>query len=289
MTDFSIIHELGDPDGFPVVFHNGTPCSRLLPEWWDAPARERGLRLISIDRAGYGNAPAEPDRSLRSVAESTAALMDELGVDRFAVIGVSGGGPYALACGAFLPERVVAVISGAGSSGFDKAIDGAGFDPEELELTREQALRPTPEGRQELARFYDPEVENLRSADVDGLMRAVGGTRRRPRRSSGRPPHTCCTRSRRGCDPAATGGWTTGWRWFGHGASSPPISASRSRCGTARTTRMVAIEHGRRLVAAIPNAEPFLVDGLGHGGVCCRQEVPMFDWLVSKVPTAGRA
>ena len=52
---------------------------------------------------------------------------------------------------------------------------------------------------------------------------------------------------------------------------------------------MVAIEHGRRLVAAIPNAEPFLVDGLGHGGVCCRLEVPMFDWIVSKVPTAGRA
>ena len=52
---------------------------------------------------------------------------------------------------------------------------------------------------------------------------------------------------------------------------------------------MVAIEHGRRLVAAIPNAEPFLVDGLGHGGVCCRQEVPMFDWIVSKVPTADRA
>ena len=45
----------------------------------------------------------------------------------------------------------------------------------------------------------------------------------------------------------------------------------------------------RRLVAAIPHAEPFLVDGLGHGGVCCRQEVPMFGWIVSKVPTAGRA
>ena len=142
----SIIHELGDPEGFAVICHNGTPCSRLLPEWWDAPARERGLRMIGIDRPGYGNAPAEPDRSLRSVAESTAALMDELGVDRAALIGASGGGPYALACGAFLPERVVAVISGAGSSGFDEAIDGAGFDPEELELTREQALRPTLRG-----------------------------------------------------------------------------------------------------------------------------------------------
>jgi pimeloyl-ACP methyl ester carboxylesterase len=80
-----------------------------MPEWWDAPARERELRMIGIDRPGYGNAPAEPNRSLRSVAEATAALMDDRGVDRFAVVGVSGGGPYALACGAFLPDRVVAV------------------------------------------------------------------------------------------------------------------------------------------------------------------------------------
>jgi pimeloyl-ACP methyl ester carboxylesterase len=156
-----------------------------MPEWWDAPARERGLRMIGFDRPGHGNAPAEPNRSLRSVAEATAALMDDLGVDRFAVIGASGGGPYALACGAFLPDRVVAVISGAGSSGFDEAVDGAGMDPEELELTREQALRPTTEGRQALARFYDPEVENLRSADVDGFMSAVGDDRSVTSRSCG--------------------------------------------------------------------------------------------------------
>ena len=147
MTDPSIIHEVGDSNGFAVVFHNGMPCCRLIPEWWDAPARERGLRVIGIDRPGYGNAPAEPNRSLRSVAEGTAAVMDDLGVERFAVIGVSGGGPYALACGAFLPDRVVAVVSGAGRSGFDEAVDGAVMDPEELELTRRQALRPTPEGR----------------------------------------------------------------------------------------------------------------------------------------------
>ena len=170
----SIIHELGDPDGFAVVFQNGTPLSGRMPEWWDAPARERGLRMIGIDRPGYRNAPAEPNRSLGTVAEATAALMDDRGVDRFAVIGASGGAPYALASGAFLPDRVVAVISAAGSSGFDEALDGAGMSAEELELTREQALRPTAEGRQALARFYDPEVENLRGADVDGFMSAVG-------------------------------------------------------------------------------------------------------------------
>jgi pimeloyl-ACP methyl ester carboxylesterase len=52
---------------------------------------------------------------------------------------------------------------------------------------------------------------------------------------------------------------------------------------------MAPFEHARRLVAAIPNAEPFLVDGLGHGGVCYRQHVPMFDWIVSNVPTADRS
>ena len=285
----SIIHELGDPEGFAVVCHNGTPCSRLLPEWWDAPARERGLRMIGIDRPGYGNAPAEPDRSLRSVAESTAALMDELRVDRFALIGTSGGGPYALACGAFSPERVVAVISGAGSSGFDEAIDGAGFDPEELELTREQALRPTPEGRQKLARFSDPEAENLRSADVDGFMRAVGedpGVATPEQRATAAYVLGAIQEAlRSGHDGWMDDGLAMLRPWgFGLADIRQPVAVWHSE-----DDAMVAIEHGRRLVAAIPNAEPFLVDGLGHGGVCCRQEVPMFDWIVSKVPTAGRA
>jgi pimeloyl-ACP methyl ester carboxylesterase len=289
LSGSSIIHELGDPDGFAVVFHNGTPLSRLLPEWWHEPALDRGLRLVGIDRPGYGNAPAEPDRSLRSVAEATAALMDDLGADRFAVIGASGGGPYALACAAFLPDRVVAVISAAGSSGFDEELDGASFTPEELELNREQALRPTDEGRQALASFYDPEVENLRSADVDGFMRVVGQD------PAGVPPEQRVNAAylleaiqeaiRPGRD-----GWLDDtlamlrpWG-FELAEVRQPVAVWHSD-----DDAMVAIEHGRRLVAANPNAEPFLVEGLGHGGVCCRQEVPMFDWIVSKVPTARRA
>jgi pimeloyl-ACP methyl ester carboxylesterase len=167
------------------------------------------------------------------VAEATAALMDDLGVDRFAVIGMSGGGPYALACGALLPDRVVAVISGAGSSGFDEALDGAAMGPEELELTREQALRPTAEGRQALARFYDPEVENLRSADVDGFMSAVGQD---PAAATPEQRATSAYVLEAIQEAIRPDGSTTGWRCFGHGALSRPTFASRSRCGTARTT-----------------------------------------------------
>ena len=289
MTGSAIIHELGHPDGFAVVFHNGTPCSRLMPEWWDAPARERGLRMLGIDRPGYGNAPAEPNRSLRRVVEATAALMDDLSLDRFAVIGVSGGGPYALACGAFLPDRVTSVISAAGSSGFDPLLDSAQSTPEELELTRAQALRPTLEGRQTLARFNNPEAENLRSADVDGFMSAVGedpaAATPEQRATAAYVLEAIQEAIRPGCDGWLDDGLAMLRPWgFEPADIRQPVAVWHSE-----DDHLVAIEHGRRLVAAIPNAEPFLVDGLGHGGVCCRQEVPMFDWIVSKLPTAGRA
>jgi pimeloyl-ACP methyl ester carboxylesterase len=289
LTDPSIIHELGVPDGFAIVCHHGTPGSRLLPGWWDAPARERGLHLIGIDRAGYGNAPARPDRTGADVAGATAAVMDDLGLERFAVIGVSGGGPYALACGAFLPDRVVAVISAAGSSGFDETLDRAQFDPEELELSREQALRPTPAGRQALARFYDPGVEHLRSADVDGFMSGAGQDPAAATQVQRATAAYVLDSIQEGIRPGRDGWLDDGLamlrpRGFELADIRQPVGVWHSD-----DDPMVAIEHARRLAAAIPNAEPFLVDGLGHGDVCCRLEVPMLDWIVSKVPTAGRA
>jgi pimeloyl-ACP methyl ester carboxylesterase len=222
------------------------------------------------------------------VAEATAAAIDELGIDRFAVIGVSGGGPYALACGAALPDRVMAVITGAGSSGFDEAVDGAQFEVEELDLTREQAVRPTPEGRQALAHFYDPEIERLRGADVDAFMNWIGEDPVAATPEQRATATYVLEAVQEGIRPGRDGWLDDGLAivrpWgFELADVRQPVAVWHSHDDT-----MVSIEHGRRLVAAIPNAEPFLVDGLGHGGVCCRQEVPMFDWFLSKAPTAGR-
>jgi pimeloyl-ACP methyl ester carboxylesterase len=289
LVDSSMIHELGDPEGFAVVYHNGTPLSRLIPEWWDAPARERGLRLIGIDRPGYGNAPADPNRSLRSVAETTGAVMDDLGVHSFAVIGASGGGPYALACGAFVPDRVAAIVSAAGSSGFDAALDGASFSPEELELHRDQAVRPTPERRRALARFYNLEIEGLRAADVDGFMTAVGENP-----TTATPEQRATTGYVLDAIQEAIRPGPDGWLDDGIAAFRPwGFELSDIRAPVAiwhgQDDKLVAIDHGHRLLAGIPNAEPFLVDGLGHGGVCCRQEVPMFDWIASRLSPVGRS
>src|SRR4051794_11835917 len=112
-------YEHGDPDGRPVLVHHGTPGSGHVREKWIAQAAEQGIRLISYDRAGYAGSDRAPGRSVADVAGDAAAIADALGVERFATWGASGGGPHALACGALLGERVVAVATIAGAAPFD--------------------------------------------------------------------------------------------------------------------------------------------------------------------------
>ncbi|MDQ3165655.1 MAG: alpha/beta hydrolase, partial [Actinomycetota bacterium] len=107
-------YEAGDPAGVPVVVHHGTPCSGILAATWAADAKERGIRLVGFDRAGYGGSTRQPGRRVADVAADTAALVDALGVEHFRTWGVSGGGPHVLACAALLPERVVAAACLAG-------------------------------------------------------------------------------------------------------------------------------------------------------------------------------
>jgi len=99
----------GDPDGMPVLFLHGTPGSRIKFSIAHESGRSQGLAIVAPDRWGYGltDAPAKP--SLRAFGDDMAALMDKLGSQRFAVGGISGGGPYAAAVGACLGPRVTAL------------------------------------------------------------------------------------------------------------------------------------------------------------------------------------
>jgi pimeloyl-ACP methyl ester carboxylesterase len=101
--------ERGAEGGFPVLALHGTPGSRIKFDVADEPARLLGLRLISPDRWGYGGTSPHPRPSLRAWAEDMAVLADSLGIDRFSVLAVSGGGPYAAAVAACLPTRVEAL------------------------------------------------------------------------------------------------------------------------------------------------------------------------------------
>jgi pimeloyl-ACP methyl ester carboxylesterase len=112
-------HEFGDPDGSPVIYTAGTPVSGLGAAWYDEAARASGLRWISPDKPGYGGSDYHRERSLTSWADDLAALAGHLGLDRFALAGESGGGPFTLAAAHQLPDRVtvVALIAPAGLPG----------------------------------------------------------------------------------------------------------------------------------------------------------------------------
>jgi pimeloyl-ACP methyl ester carboxylesterase len=109
----------GDVDRVAVVWQHGTPNIGAPPEPLFAQADRLGLRWVSYDRPGYGGSTPNPDRDVASAAADVAAVVDALGIERFAVLGHSGGGPHALACAALLADRVLAAVSISGLAPFD--------------------------------------------------------------------------------------------------------------------------------------------------------------------------
>ena len=107
--------EFGDPNGAPLFFFHGWPGSALQGAMIHDVACELGFRVIAPDRPGIGTSPMIAGRKLVDWPAELAALADSLGIGRFAVLGVSGGGPYALTAAWALPERIVSagIVCGA--------------------------------------------------------------------------------------------------------------------------------------------------------------------------------
>lgn len=99
----------GDPAGTPVIALHGTPGSRFKYAGSHRAARAAGLQLIAIDRWGYGLSSSHPGARLAGFAADVKALANHLKLETFAITGVSGGAPFAVACAAALGERVSAL------------------------------------------------------------------------------------------------------------------------------------------------------------------------------------
>ena len=108
--------ESGAPDGAPVFVFHGLPGSRLQRHPDDSIARRAGVRGIHIERPGFGVSSPQPGRRLSDWPRDVAAVADALGLTRFAIAGISGGGPSAAACVSALSPRITraAIVSSVG-------------------------------------------------------------------------------------------------------------------------------------------------------------------------------
>jgi pimeloyl-ACP methyl ester carboxylesterase len=143
-----------------LFWHHGTPNIGAPPEPLFPAAERLGIRWVSYDRPGYGGSTPYPERNVASAAADVSAVADALGIDRFAVMGHSGGGPHALACGALLPERVLGVVSVAGLAPFGaEGLDWfAGMSDSGVASLRAAAEGRAAKERYESEAEYDPEM-----------------------------------------------------------------------------------------------------------------------------------
>jgi pimeloyl-ACP methyl ester carboxylesterase len=118
--------EYGDASGEPAFYFHGHPGCRFEGRLGDEPAANRQVRIIALDRPGYGRSTYQPSRRILDWPADVVQVADALDIDRFAVFGGSGGGPYALACAHEIPHRltVAGVVSGFGPMDAPRATKG---------------------------------------------------------------------------------------------------------------------------------------------------------------------
>lgn len=249
--------------GLAVFWHHGTPQLGDLPEPLMPAATDLGIRLVSFDRAGYGGSSRLAGRDVASIAGDVTSVADMLGIDRFGVIGASGGGPHTLACAALVPERVVGAVSIAGLAPF--GADGldwfAGMaDAGAAELYAACAGRETLE-QYLLSVDFDPEV--FTSADhaaLAGVWSCVGASAGRALRVGidGMVDDDLAYVKPWGFDPAEV--------------RAPVLLVH------GEDDRMVPSSHSEWLADRLPSSELRLHPGEGHVSVL-REGAVALEWL----------
>jgi len=137
------VMEYGDPQGTPLFYFHGWPAAGVQGALLDAPARELGVRVLSPDRPGIGASDFHPERRLLDWPPLLRELATALGITRCRVLGVSGGGPYALAAAWALPDLVEAAGVVCGAPPLAGIGDTRGLQPAYRALLGLQRLSPS--------------------------------------------------------------------------------------------------------------------------------------------------
>lgn len=268
----------GEPDGKPVLVQPGEPMSRRLYGGWIADAERKGIRLIGIDRPGYGGSTANPGYPVASAAQDVRAVAEALGYDRIGVWGVSGGGPYALACAALLPELVVAAGAVAsmapyGVPGFDfyAGMGEGNAEGFQLFFSDPEASRvDLGEGRTEILAATPEQF----AADLESLLSPVDAAV-----LTGDLLRWLTESHQVALAPGDQGWWDDGaakladWG-FDLGDIRVPVKVWHGR-----QDRFVPVQHGLWLAARVPRAEADISDRDGHLTMLGRVG-EVHDWLL---------
>jgi pimeloyl-ACP methyl ester carboxylesterase len=144
----------GDRGGSPVVLLHGAPGSRRFhPD--PAVTRALGVRLIAFDRPGFGASDRREGRCLLDTPPDVAALADHLALGRFALVGVSAGGPHALACAVALGDRVTRVAVASMPGPLDEVPGAWEALPERIRVAAERARVDPPRSVRGVVRYME--------------------------------------------------------------------------------------------------------------------------------------
>lgn len=179
--------EWGDPQGSPILLFHGTPGSRYFRHPEESIITSQGIRLIVPERPGYGLSDFQPERKILDWADDVLALADAIELERFGIIGYSGGGPHAAACALRIPHRLngVALVSCPASFGAPNATDDMvwlnrvlfGLSHESYALAKlswwfmNAAFSRSPDGFMDFLSGLSPESEREISRDTE--VRAI--------------------------------------------------------------------------------------------------------------------
>jgi pimeloyl-ACP methyl ester carboxylesterase len=267
-----------------LLFHPGTPSAAVAYPGLTRAAAAAGLRTVSYSRAGYGASSRRLGRSVADEAAISAAIVDRLGDERFFTIGWSGGGPVALACAALMPDRVRAALALA-------------------------SLAPHAEVGPDWESFYTPELlaewKALAAGDVARVLADFEEAveifgRMTPARLSAiaGPPDARAVAQRHDeyVSPFLTRSMRRAVSRGFHGYLDDNLAQARDwgfRVADIRVPvvvrhgaldRLVSIEQGRWLAAAIPGARGVFLDDAGHGSIA----LP-WDEVVAQLVESGAA
>jgi pimeloyl-ACP methyl ester carboxylesterase len=274
------VFDVGEPDGRVVVEHHGTPGSGLPYPPDVERARERGLRLVRYDRAGYGGSTPNPGRSVVDVVADIEDVLDELGIERYASLGGSGGCPHSFACGA-RSERCVAAAAIAAPTpyppeGLDWMAGMGEQNIEEFGLALEGPEKLEPYLEHEAAKVSKATPEQIKDVmatllpPVDAAV-LTGDRAQHWKRSSNRSLAQGIA-GWRDDDIAFTKPW---------GFELAEISVP-TLLWQGVQDKMVPVAHARWLADRIPGVEAHISEEDGHLSIAVGRLGEIYDWLAAR-------